>query len=134
MTRILVVDDDDQIRALLREVLERDQFEVMDAADGDVALALQRKYPADLIITDLIMPAKDGIETIMEFRKEFPAVEIIAISGGGPLGPGRVAADDYLELSKAFGGVSTFSKPIDFKRLLDKIRQLLALDSAPSVK
>ena len=134
MTRILVVDDDDQIRALLREVLERDQFEVMDAADGDAALALQRKYPADLIITDLIMPAKDGIETIMEFRKEFPFVKIIAISGGGPLGPGRVAADDYLRLSKAFGVICTFSKPIDFKKLVDKIRQLLALDSAPSVK
>ncbi len=133
MTRILVVDDDDQIRALLRDVLERDQFEVMDAADGDVALALQRKYPADLIITDLIMPSKDGIEMIMEFRKEFPLVPIIAISGGGSLGPGRVAAEDYLRLSKAFGAVCTFPKPLDMKLLLDKIRQMLALDSAPSV-
>jgi len=74
MARILVVDDDDQIRTLLRVTLEREGHEVFEAPDGNVALSLYHQNPADLVITDIIMPEKEGIEMIMELRRSDPEV------------------------------------------------------------
>lgn len=94
MPLILIIDDDDQIREMLRQMLERAGYEVTDAPNGKVAMKLYREQPADLIITDLIMPGKEGIETIIELRRDFPEVKIIAISGGG-----RIAPRDYLAMA-----------------------------------
>jgi DNA-binding response OmpR family regulator len=83
MARILVIDDDPQIREMLRELFRIAKYEVLVAPDGDAALRLHRANPADLIVTDIVMPEKEGLETILGFRRHFPAARIIAISGGG---------------------------------------------------
>jgi len=120
MVRILVVDDDKEVRGMLRQMLERAGYEVVDAPDGNVALKLYREQPTDLVITDLIMPDKEGIETIMELRRDFPDVKIIAISGGGRVGP-----RDYLRMAKMLGAQRIFTKPLDRLELLNAIEELL---------
>ena len=120
MARILIIDDDEQILAMLRQTLEREGYEVVDASDGKEGLRRYRENPTDLIITDLIMPEKEGIETILELRRDFPDVKIIAISGGGRIDPGQ-----YLSIAKSFGAQYTFAKPIERKELLKAVRELL---------
>ncbi len=120
MARILVIDDDAQIRDVLKQFLERAEYEVRVAPDGSAGLKLHREDPADLIITDIVMPGKEGLETIMEFRRHFPAVRIIAISGGGRIGP-----HDYLNTAKAMGAQKTFSKPFDPQELMAAVRDVL---------
>ena len=117
---ILIIDDDHQFRTMLRQMIEKDGYEVIEASDGKEGIKLYRKNPTDLIITDLIMPEKDGIETIQELKKDFPDIKIIAISGGGRLGP-----RDYLHLAKMFGAQRTLTKPIDLPELLKSIKELL---------
>ncbi len=120
MKRILVIDDDTQIREMLREILEREGYEIEDAENGKDALAIQQARPCDLIITDLIMPEQDGVETIMEFTQRDPAVKIIAISGGGRIGP-----RDYLEMAEALGAKKTFYKPFKRQEILAAVSELL---------
>ncbi len=120
MGRILIIDDEDQVRAVLRQMLERKGHEVFEAADGVEGLKINREHPADLIITDIIMPEKEGIETIKELRREFPAVKIIAMSGGGRIGP-----ESYLKMAKGFGAARTFTKPIDQNELVDVVAEIL---------
>lgn len=105
---------------MLRKMIERNGYEVIEASDGKEGIKLYRKNPTDLIITDLIMPEKDGIETIQELKKDFPDIKIIAISGGGRLGP-----QDYLHLAKMLGAQRTLTKPIEFPELLKTIKELL---------
>ena len=120
MANILLIDDDDQFRNMLRQLIERKGHDVKEASGGKEGIELYRKNPTDLIITDLIMPGKDGIETIQEFKKDFPDIKIIAISGGGRLGP-----QDYLHLAKMLGAQRTLTKPIELSELLDAIEELL---------
>ena len=120
MARILVIDDDAQIQVMLRQVLERAGYEVVDAPDGKVGIELYREQKADLVITDLIMPEKEGIETIRELRGEFPDVKIIAISGGGVIGP-----ENYLCLARGLGALRTFSKPVERKEIIETVQELL---------
>lgn len=120
MANILIIDDDIQFRTMLRKMIERNGYEVIEASGGKEGIKLYRKNPTDLIITDLIMPEKDGIETIQELKKEFPDIRIIAISGGGRLGP-----QDYLHLAKMFGVQRTLTKPIELPVLLQTIEELL---------
>jgi DNA-binding response OmpR family regulator len=117
-----VIDDDPQIREMLEQLLERAEYEVLVAPDGKVALKLHQANPADLIITDIVMPEKEGLETIMEFRRTFPTVKIIAISGGGRIGP-----TEYLHSAKLLGAHRTLSKPFEVQALLDAIRELLSI-------
>ncbi len=121
MKRILVIDDDVQVRQMLKQTLERKGYEVVDAADGAEGIKLYRAEPTDLVITDIIMPEKEGIETIMELKRDFPDVKIIAISGGGRVDPGN-----YLEIARRWGVEHTFTKPFDRAQLLEAIQQLLA--------
>ena len=121
MARILVIDDDEQIRRMLRQMLERVGYEVADAPDGDEGIRLYRKRPADVVITDIIMQEKEGLQAIMELRREFPGVKIIAISGGGRLG----GPESYLDFAKRFGAVRTFTKPIRKEKLLNAISEVL---------
>ena len=121
MPRILVIDDDEQIRLLLRSILEREGYEVETAADGAQGLNFFRKDPADLVITDILMPEKEGLETIRELCDEFPDAKIIAISGGGSLAHPEV----YLELCKKFGALRTFQKPVDRHELVTAVREII---------
>jgi len=122
MIRILVIDDDIKIREMLKQYLERAEYEVLVAPDGKAALKLHSANPVDLIITDIVMPEKDGLETIMELRRRFPAVKVIAISGGG-----KIEANEYLDIAKAMGVTRTFSKPFELRELLAAVRELLQI-------
>ena len=120
MIRILVIDDDIEITKMLRRHLETDGYDVAVLPDGNAALKLHRTDPVDLIITDIIMPGKDGLEIIMEFRRDFPGLKIIAISGGG-----RIEATEYLKIAKALGAVETLSKPFDLTEMSRVVRELV---------
>ncbi|MBW2492623.1 MAG: response regulator [Deltaproteobacteria bacterium] len=120
MARILVIDDDDLVLEMLYESLTREGYDVLQASNGEQGLRLYREEPVDLIITDLIMPEKEGIETIIELRKDFPDVKIIAISGGGYIG-----TKDHLRMAKILGVQRTFTKPVARKQLLDAVRELV---------
>ena len=120
---ILVIDDDKNIRTLLRTILEREGYRVVDALDGDKGIRRYQESPTDLVITDLIMPGKEGIETIRDLRREFPHVKIIAVSGGGRIGP-----DSYLKMAKGVGALRTLSKPFDRLALLKAIEEVLEMD------
>jgi CheY-like chemotaxis protein len=120
MASILLVDDDEQFRSMLCESLKRAGYEVTEARDGSEGLRLYRDHSADLIITDLIMPEKEGLETIEEFRRNHPAVKIIAISGGSRHGP-----FDYLKMAKALGARQVLAKPFTRQEMLDAVIQVL---------
>ncbi len=120
MKHILIVDDEPQIRLMLKKLLEFEGYKVTEAFDGNQALQRYRDDPPDLIITDLIMPEKEGLETMAELLKENPEVKIIAMSGGGknkPVG--------YLHTAKLLGAVETFEKPIRKEDLLEAIKKII---------
>lgn len=119
MPRVLVVDDDDEVREMLRQMLERKGYEVTTAADGKQGIARYREDPPDLIVLDIVMPEKEGLETIMELRRDDPGVKIIAISGGGRIGP-----QSYIEVARALGAQRTFAKPFDRQEFLAAVRDL----------
>ena len=120
MARILIIDDEPQIRSMLTLMLERDGYEVIEAPDGVEGIKAYRQNPADLIITDLIMPNKDGIGMIIDLKKEFPDVKIIAMSGGGLNKP-----DGYLKGAKKLGASCTLTKPIDREEMLRAVKDIL---------
>ena len=115
----MVIDDDPLIREILRIVLRKNGYEIIEAEDGYEALSLQRENPVDLVITDIIMPEKEGVETIREFKRVFPKVKIIAISGGGQAEPGG-----YLGIARALGADATFMKPFDNQKLTEAVDKL----------
>ena len=121
MGRILVIDDDIEVREMLKQYFERAGYDVLVAADGKAATSLQHESPADLVITDIVMPEKEGLETIMEFRRDFPSVKVIAISGGG-----KIEANKYLTIARALGAQKTFAKPFELKEVLEEVRKLLS--------
>lgn len=116
MTTILVVDDEELVRATLCQMLEQAGYEVIEAANGDQGLRVFQEYEVDLVITDIFMPGKEGIETIRELRKLRPDVKIIAISGGG-----RTRNMDYLELAKDFGAKRALTKPFQREQVLSAV-------------
>ena len=120
MARILIIDDEPQIRSMLKLMLERDGYEVVEAPDGVEGISVYRQNPTDLIITDLIMPNKDGIGMIIDLKKEFPEVKIIAMSGGGLNKP-----DGYLKGAKKLGASYTLTKPIDREEILRVVAAIL---------
>lgn len=120
MATILVVEDEEAFRLMLTEMLKREGHSVMTAANGREAIALAQCNAFDLVITDLIMPEKEGIETILDLRKIAPGVRIIAMSGGG-----RGSARDYLHAAAQLGASQTLSKPFSRSQLLDAIAAAL---------
>jgi CheY-like chemotaxis protein len=120
MARILTIDDDDDCRYLLRHILEHAGYEVVEARDGREGIEHYRTAPTDLIVTDLFMPEQEGLETIGQLRQEFPAVKIIAISGGG-----RTGNSNLLNAAERFGASCTLRKPINFEELRDTVHVLL---------
>ncbi|RMF61486.1 MAG: response regulator [Calditrichaeota bacterium] len=121
MARILIIDDDPQIRTMLRMMLEREGHEVTEAPDGVVGVQEYRKAPFDIVITDLLMPEKEGIETIMELKRDYPDVKIIAISGGGQ----HLGADNFLRLAQKIGAQYSLRKPFQRAVLIEMIDKLL---------
>lgn len=121
MPNILVIDDDPNVRDILRRMLGRAGYQVRTADNGKRGVELFRKTGADLVVTDIVMPEQEGLETIRELHREFPRLEIIVISGGGGLGePGS-----YLRMGEMFGARYSFQKPIPRDELLAAIRELI---------
>ena len=116
MASILLVEDDEQLRSMLRIVLDRAGHEVQEAGNGKEALEIYNRRPTDLIVTDIVMPDKEGLETILEFRRIYPDVKIIAMSGGG-----RTGAQNYLQLAKKLGADYILTKPFSNQEILDGI-------------
>lgn len=117
--RILVIDDDLAVRSMLKQTLEKAGYDVMVAADGAVGLRFFQLQQVDLIITDILMPEKDGWETIRDIRTHFPDAKIIAISGGRASGAYR-----YLTIARRLGADRIFTKPIEREKLLAAISEL----------
>jgi len=120
MKRILVVDDEAGIRRSLRRILERAGYEVTEARNGQEAVRLWRDCPGHLVITDIHMPDKDGIETIIELRVLTPGIRIIAMSGGV-----QTKHLDLLGDAVLLGAVSTLEKPFSIQAALDAVRAIL---------
>jgi len=121
VSHILVIDDDGDLCTMMQEVLQAGGYNVSVAADGDQGIALQRKQPASLLITDIFMPNKEGIETIRDFRAEFPDVPIIAMSGGGRL----KRRGSSLLTAKALGAAVILRKPFEMSDLLRSVTAAL---------
>jgi len=119
MVKILIIDDDAQMRRLLREALSRHGYEVDEAVDGLHALHRFSEGHPGLVITDLIMPEREGLETIRSLREREPTLPVIAISGGGRCGP-----ESYLSLAEAMGADRVFSKPFRVEALLAAVAEL----------
>ncbi len=120
MHKILMIDDEKSVREGMQKMLEIKGFSVNIAADGIEAIEIIEKEEPDLVITDIIMPEKDGIEVILEIKKNHKGIKIIAISGGG-----RINAQDHLEIASQFGVNSTLTKPFSFDELYFEICKIL---------
>lgn len=120
MPRILIIDDDLEILEVFREILQHEGYDVLAASDGRQGINLCRKEQVDLVITDIVMPEKEGLETIVELRRDLPHVKIIAMSGGGQIG-----AEEYLPLAEKLGAQCTLDKPFTPMKLLEAIGELL---------
>ena len=126
MARILVIDDDETILFTLRKMLEKAGHQVQEAKDGKQGIQLFRKAPADVVVTDIVMPEKEGMETIWELRQGFPEAKIIAISGGGVR-----SRENYLTTALKLGAHRAISKPVDMKQLLTLVQELLEEKDSP---
>lgn len=121
MARILLIDDDEAVRDVLRQTLTHFGHTVIEAANGKEGLASFQSVGADLMITDIVMPEMEGLELLMELRKRKPPIKIIAISGGG-----RGNAADYLRTAKVMGAAKVLAKPFTNEALLAAIDELLS--------
>jgi len=119
MARILVIDDDELLRRTIRVVLERAGHEVLEASEGSMGLRLYWEQAPDLVLTDLFMPERDGLEVIRALRNELPQPPIVAMSGGG------LGGYDVLEVAAGLGAVRTLRKPFALQDLLDIVRSVL---------
>ena len=120
MAKILVFDDEPSILHMIKKMLEKEGHEVDIAINGREGMELFEKNKPDLLITDILMPEKEGLETIIELRRKYPELKIIAISGGGRIGP-----EGYLPSAKFFGADMVFQKPLIQKDFLHSISLLL---------
>ncbi len=109
-------------------MLVREGYEVQDAQHGRQALDIYRRWSADVVLTDLIMPEMEGFETIMALKKIKPDVKVIAMSGGGRIGPAK-----YLGLAEKLGAAKTLEKPFEFRKLAKALSDLLGTTPAPSL-
>ena len=131
MAHILGIDDEIQVRDVLRTVLERVGYEVTEAGDGVEGLLIYAEGNIDLVVTDIIMPEKGGIDTIMDLRRDFPDAKIIAISGGGMCGD-----VSYLDMALGVGADRAIGKPFVLDDFLESVEDLLSAKesvSAPDV-
>jgi CheY-like chemotaxis protein len=120
--RILVIDDEESIRSVLCSLLEGAGYEVMEAQNGRVGIQQCRKVPVDLVITDIIMPEGEGLETIRELRRLYPGLKIFAMTGA------RISKQlDILNIAATFGAIRTFDKPFELMEMLNAVREEVPL-------
>ncbi|MBF0252699.1 MAG: response regulator [Candidatus Omnitrophica bacterium] len=121
MAQILIIEDDVKFSDVLKEMLERQGYGVISAYDGEKGIKLYKDNPVPLVITDIIMPNKEGVETIFEFLRYFPKAKIIAISGGG-----KIKAGDHLKTVSALPNVKyTFEKPFVMDEFIKAVKEIL---------
>ena len=122
MKRILIIDDNRDFRIMLKFALMEENYQIMEATNGIEGEQLYREDPCDLIVMDIFMPKKDGLDTIFDLKEVFPQVKIIAISGGGSQGRTKNA----LKMASAYGADAILNKPLNmdefFKVVKDNIR------------
>jgi CheY-like chemotaxis protein len=119
--KILVIDDDHDVRKTISDNMRDCGYTVWEAEDGERGLIVieQGNYP-DLVVTDIIMPRKEGLETIMEIRAKYPNIKLLAISGGG-----RTRLDNFLAIAKKMGANASLAKPVDMRELEKTIKELI---------
>ena len=120
MARIVIVEDDSEVRCALKEILEGARHEVREARNGEIGLAMCQQERPDVVVLDILMPEKDGLETTLELVKTLPETKIIAISGARMEG-----GLDVLDMAKKFGAHCTLVKPIEAKELIHTLRHVL---------
>jgi CheY-like chemotaxis protein len=125
MSVILIIEDDKELREMLKTALIRKDYTVLEAENGKEALIHFKPEVTDLVITDLIMPEEDGLKVIMKIRGMKQNIKVIAISGGGKAGPGS-----YLDLAKALGADAIYSKPFSINDLILKVEDLLKVEQS----
>ncbi len=123
MPGVLIIEDDNELREMLKAALSRIDIEVQEASNGREALKQFKPNVTDLVVTDVIMPEEDGLKVIMKMKELKPGIKIIAISGGGKAGPGS-----YLQMAKTLGADRVFSKPFSVSDLISEISSLLRLE------
>ena len=120
MPAILIIDDDDNLRDSLRRLLHKSGYDVIEAADGGEGLNKVKELAPDVVLVDLFMPGKEGLETIAELRRSHPGITIIAMSGGGTKGQ-----TDVLKAAKLMGAWRTLAKPFTREELIEAVEQRL---------
>lgn len=120
MARVLVIDDQEPIRRIVRRALEHDGHEVLDASDGEMGMQMLARHSADVVISDIFMPGQDGILTLRQIRKQYPAVKVIMISGGDSTGMLDLRRDAEL-----LGAVKSLQKPFTAREIVDLVRGVL---------
>ncbi len=125
MAKILIIDDDRMVRDTLKIILSAVGHQITIANDGVLGVKAFTEVKPDLVITDVLMPNKEGIATIADLRKLQPKVPIIAVSGGG-----RVGNMDFLKVAESFGANRTFTKPFDPEDIVAAVAQLLTTVNA----
>lgn len=128
MSKILVIEDDSSFRSVLTQMLQKAGYEVKSAEDGNQALEICEGYKPDLVLTDIVMPDKEGLETIQELLEHNPGLLIVAMSGGGKYGP-----DSYLPLAKKLGAKACLQKPFMRNELLTTIECILEQRDLPEL-
>lgn len=118
--RVLVIDDDDSIRLFIRRVLEHQHYEVLEARNGDEGIRVYRESHPDLVLLDLYMPEKDGLETLRDLRLETPQPKVVTMSGGGPKYDITI-----LQSARFLGSQSALVKPFSIGELLELVRTML---------
>lgn len=118
MARVLVIDDEQLARFTMREILESAGHEVVEAKNGKQGISFQRAESFDIVVTDIIMPEKEGVETIIELKRDYPTLPIIAISGGG-----RTRNLDFLKIAEQYGADRILAKPFSEEELIEAVEQ-----------
>lgn len=124
--RILIIDDEASAREILRKILEIEGYEVVEAVNGHQGVELFSAQPCDLVITDMVMPVKDGLKTILEIREMVPDLPVIAVSGGG-----AISKERYLAVAGYIEGVVAIAKPFSRQQIVESVRQLLDKEIPP---
>lgn|SRR5690242_15026637 len=122
MATILVIDDEDSIRHLLKDVLEKAKHQVIEAKDGREGLSAYQKNRIDLVIMDILMPGTDGLEATLQLTREYVDAKIIAMTGAQ-------GDRNFLDVAKLFGAKRVFEKPFDLNKLVDAVKEELARPS-----
>ncbi len=120
MADIVVVEDNTDLRQIIAQILTKAGHSVTEASDGSEILEILARQPADLVLTDIVMPNQEGIQTIVQIRRHYPHLKIIGMSSGGSEGDGH-----YLEMAREFGANATLAKPFPKAKLLETVETLL---------